>query len=165
MTAVPDMTGLFRSTFATAARLAVDDPKVLVSLGHPGKDKYRDDIVFIGDVSSHQDFGPVSTLRQRDVTMQLEVIVSCFRKGAATAEQVVHDRAFDLLSRIEEYVRVTDTTLRAAAGRSESDPVVVWWCFCTDVGPAGGSRDEELVAKGRLIEIPATFTAVGRITS
>jgi hypothetical protein len=151
---VSDISGAFRAAFLTAATTAINDPTVLVCLGHPGT-QLPDDIVSIGDLTVTQDFATMSTNRTREMVITQEVIVSIYRAGGPDQEPVVSARGFDLLNRIEEYVRVTDTTLGG----------LVRWCMCTGHGPSGGSLDTDVLAKGRVIEVPAQFTARARITN
>lgn len=151
---VSDISGAFRAAFLAAATTAVNDVTVLVCLGHPGT-QLPNDIVSVGDLTVEQDFATISTNRTREMVLTQDVIISVFRPGGADQEAVVSARGFDLLNRIEEQFRVTDTTLGG----------LVRWCFCTGHGPSGGSDDDAVLAKGRVIGIPARFTARARITS
>lgn len=155
MTTISDMAGAFKTAMVTACRTAITDTNVTVCYGHPGQ--YQpDDIIAVGRITCTQVPGPISrTNRARDVTLTAEVHVSCFRGGPdPETEKLAGDRAYALLSLIEEQVRVTDTTLGG----------LVWWCFCTD-HDSDGITDPQMLAKGRLVEILATFTAQARITN
>lgn len=133
----------------------VESPSgVLVCTGHPGVNM-PDDVMSWGRIYTTQDFGPMSsTNRARDVTYNFELTASVFRGGGPDVEAIAEARAHTLISAVEEYVRVTDTTL---AG-------LVWWCFCTSLD-SSGSTDPQTIAKGRTIEVLATFTARARITN
>lgn len=149
---VADAAAAFKDAMVTAATTAVNDPTVLVCYGHPGIQQ-PDDIVSVGRVTSTQEPGPMSnTNRSRTNTLTVDLTISIFRRGGADQEQVAGDRAYSLLSAVEEYVRVTDTTVGGT----------VMWCFLTS-HTSDGATDPTLLTQGRCIEITATFTAYTRI--
>lgn len=150
---VADVAAAFKDAMVTAATTAINDPAVQVCYGHPGTVGLADDIVSVGRITSAQETGPMSvTNRSRTNILTAELVFSCFRHGGPDQEKVAGDRAYALLSAVEEYVRVTDTTLGGT----------VMWCFCTS-HDSQGSTDPALLAQGRCIEITATFTAYTRI--
>lgn len=164
MTTVSDMSAAYKRALVTAARTAITDPAVLVCYGHPGTD-IPDDVLSVGRVTVEQEPGPISaTNRARDITLTAYVTASVYRGGGPEAEQAAGDRAYELVTLLEEYVRVTDTTLHAAAGLADGEPGLVWWCFCTG-HDSDGATDPALLAKGRVIEVLASFTARARITN
>lgn len=131
-----------------------DNDKVLCVRGHPGTNM-PDDVLTWGQVSASQEPGPLSsTNRARDVTYTFTLTASIFRGGGPEAEGVAEDRAHALISAVEEYVRVTDTTLGG----------LVFWCFCTALD-SNGATPPEVLSKGRIIDVDAVFTAYARITS
>lgn len=141
------------STTATAS-LVPADHSFGVFYGHPGTD-LPDDIISWGRVTSSQEPGPLSSSnRSRTNMLTADVTVSVFRAGGPEQEQVASGVAYAYLSAIEEYLRVTDTTLGG----------LVLWCFCTS-HESDGLTDPQLLAQGRTIEITATFTAFSRIHS
>lgn len=151
-TAAPE----FKSAFIAAARAlwASDEPDVKVSFGHPGM-RQPDDIVAFTKLTSKQEPGPHGARRARDEVLTIDVQISCYRGGRGDdVEQICSDRAYKLLRDLEKYVRVTDTTV----GGTVLD------CFLT-AHDSDGETDRAFLAKGRCIEITATFTANVRITS
>lgn len=126
---------------------------VQVSFGHPGQSQVND-IVAVTRVRGEQAPITLGTRRQREETLQAEVVFSVYRGGGPDMEKVCSDRAYELLGQLEEYVRVTDTTLGG----------VVRHCFLID-HDSTGTTDEQFLANGRLIEVTATFEAVARISS
>lgn len=156
MTTVSDMTAAYKKALHTAARTAITDQEVLVAYGNPGPvQTLPDDIVSVGRVTGHFGPGPISaTNRARDVTLTAWVTASCFRAGGWEQEEIAGDRAYELIGLLEEYVRVTDTTLGG----------LVYWCFCVDHDSEGYTSPEAL-AEGRTIEVVAQFEATARITS
>ena len=154
MTTVSDVSRQFKDALVTAATTAIDDTSVKVCYGQPGTEQ-PDDIVSVGRVTAVIDPATLtSSLRTRELAVTAEVVVSVFRAGGQDMEKVAGDRAYQLLDMVEEYVRVTDTTLGG----------VVRWCFCTG-HDSDGATDPQVTATGRLIEIKAEFAARARITS
>jgi len=141
----------FKAALVTAIKTLVE-PEVLVTYGHPGIE-LADDMIGVTRVAVKQDFATLGTNRTREETLTADVVISCYRGGGPEMEQVVGDRVYDLLGRIEFYVRRTDTTLGG----------VVRQCFLTS-HESEGSTDPDLLAEGRVIECTATFTAQARIT-
>ena len=126
---------------------------VEVAFGHPGMTQ-AEEIISIGDITSEQEPAAFGSRRPREETLTLTVYVNVFRGGGEESEKVCSDRAYALLGAIEEYVRVTDTTV----GNT------VRACFMTSHASVG-STDPQVLASGRMIDITAVFTAVTRITS
>lgn len=112
-----------------------------------------EDIVMVGRVSTDQGIAQLGTNRSREETLELEVIVSCYRGGGEDQEIAVQQRAFDILAVIEKDVRRTDTTLGG----------VVRQCFLTHA-ETEGATPPELVDQGRFADVVATFTAQNRVT-
>jgi len=111
------------------------------------------DAISLADVKSVQSPGPISTNRSRNEDLTLTVWISSWRLGGPEAEQTASDAAYALLEAIEHQVRFTDTNVSNT----------VMWCFLTAHDSAGVTPDE-LLDRGRTIEIEATFTARVRIT-
>jgi hypothetical protein len=155
---IADVAAQFKTAMVAAAAAAtagLADPahQLLVCYGHPGT-QLPDDIVSVGRVTSAQEPEALGTNRSRWNVLTAEVTVSVFRAGGPEQEQIAGDRAYQLLVAIEERLRVTDTSLGG----------LVLWCFCTG-HESNGSTDPDLLAKGRVIDVIATFTARARITS
>lgn len=128
-----------------------DTEQVYVVYGQPST--YQpDDIVSFGRLTSGQETATLSTNRSREETLTLEVTVSCFMGGTEDGEIATADRAYELLRRIEHYVRMTDTTLGG----------LVRTCTLT-AHNSEGATPEELMEAGRVTEVVATFTAHARI--
>jgi len=156
---VADVAASFKRAIVTAATTATTpliptDHTFGVFYGHPGVRDMPDDIISVGRITSAQEPENLSTNRSRWNVLTAEVVISVFRAGGRDQEQVAGDAAYAYLTAIEEYVRVTDTSLGG----------LVLWCFCTGHDSAG-STDPDLLGQGRTIEITATFTARARITS
>lgn len=144
----------FKKALLAAMRSLVDDGEVLVTFGHPGQDFQNwDDVVSFADTDVSQDVATMGTNRSREETLTQTVWVSCFRAGGVDQEVVASDRAYELLGLLEHHVRVTDTTLGG----------VVRECFLT-AHRAEGATSPALLARGRTIEVEATFTAKVRVT-
>jgi hypothetical protein len=127
--------GDVRKAFRDGWIAALADATVLVCLGHPGKQQ-PDDIVMVGDVTADFSNGPMGPRRNREIEVLLEGVVSVYRKGGRSAEEVASDRAFGLLGTAEEYFRGDGTTVgnaRTGLGGLARE------CFLTRLGPAGGT--------------------------
>lgn len=143
----------FKDAFVDVATTLWSGTGIQVSFGHPGQSQ-ADDIVAFGALTSDQEFATYGSNRGREETLLLDVVVSCYRAGGPTQEKVASDRAYELLGVLEQYVRVTDTTLGG----------VVRHCFLLGHN-SEGSTDPEILSAGRLIEITAQFVAKARVTS
>lgn len=147
--------GVFKKALqqAAVALWQSTEPGVLVSFGHPGNAK-PDDIVGFMDVRSQQDPANLGTNRSREEVIELDVLFSIYRGGGAEQEVVCTDRAYYLLGQLENFVRVTDTTVGGT----------VRHCFLIS-HTSDGSTDPDVLAAGRFIEVTATFQAYARITN
>lgn len=143
----------FKDALFTVCQTLFAGDGVQVSFGHPGQSQIND-IVAVTRVSSQQEPITLTPRRTREETLTAEVVFSVYRGGGPDMEQVCSDRAYALLAELEEYVRVTDTSLGS----------VVRHCFLVSTD-SDGMTDEAFLANGRLIEVTATFEAVARITS
>lgn len=145
----------FKQAMADAAHTLWDtaEADVQIAFGHPGKTQ-ADDIVAFGRISSVQEPVTIGTRRSREETLTLIVVVSIFRAGGPEQEQIASDRAYKLLGDLENHVRKTDTTV----GGTVRD------CFL-DSHESEGATDPDTIARGRLIEISASFTAHARIAT
>lgn len=141
--------GAVRSGFHSLAEsLWPEGSEVQVCLGIPGASLW-DDIVSIGDTSMEADFATLSTNRSREETIRQDVLISSWRAGGPEMEQVVTDRAYELLGLIENHLRKTDPTLDGVA----------LWCFLTNVEFTSTTTPTE----GRIAAVLAQFTARTRI--
>ena len=159
---------LFRAALFNACKdlFAADtDPYTLVVRGLPSFANAQD-VVAVGAVTGTQDFATFSTsLRTREETLTCQIDFYSFRAGgagdsAALAEEAVEVRAWQMLNAVAEYVRVTNTELKPDA----DSPGIVRYCFLTDVA-ADAATDPDVLAKGRMHVISATFTAMSRVRS
>ncbi|MFF2274210.1 hypothetical protein ACFVTX_18190 [Agromyces sp. NPDC058136] len=138
------------ATYDTTTILFEAEPEVDVVLGHPGK-AIADDIISITDAQASQEIGPMGPRRIRDETIEQQLIISIWRAGGREQERVTQERAFEVLGRIENHFRKSDTELGG----------LVLWCFVTNVLLEG--TPPELVGKGRMTQLTVTFTAQARI--
>lgn len=97
--------------------------------------------------------------------MTCQIDFYSFRAGGAgesaeLAEAAVEARAWAMLDAVAEYVRVTNTELKPDADSAG----IVRYCFLTDVA-ADAATDPDVLAKGRMHVISATFTAMSRVRS
>jgi hypothetical protein len=145
----------FKNAMLAAAHTLWDqtEPDVQITFGHPGV-QLNDDIVAFGKVTSDQEVAALGPTRPREETLTLEVLFSIYRVGGPEQEQICSDRGYELLGQLENYVRAIDTTV----GGTVRD------CFLTG-HESDGASDPLVIAKGRAIEILATFTAHARIRS
>ena len=128
-----------------------DTEHVYVVFGQP-TNYVADDIVSFGRLTAGQDPATLGTNRSREETLTLDVTVSCFRGGNEDGEIFTAERAYDLLRRIEHYVRIEDTTLGG----------IIRTCVLSS-HESEGATPEELLDDGRVSEVVATFTAKARI--
>ncbi|MEP6477847.1 MAG: hypothetical protein ABJB03_00520 [Rhodoglobus sp.] len=145
----------FKESFVTLAQgLYTGDiaapVEVLVIGGIPGTYMPSDIVAFLG-LRSDQDYAAMGTNRSRDEIIQLDAFLSVERGGKDPATDAVCERRVsDLLTVIEHFARVTDTTI----GNTVRE------CFLLK---------HELVTtpskNGRESYINATFQAKFRITS
>lgn len=138
------------AAYGVGVTLWTGDP-VQVTFGHPGVTQL-DDIVAFMDVSASQEPATFGTNRSREETLELKVMFSCFRAGGPDMEKAAFDRAVELQAELETSFRVTDTTVGGSVRE----------CFLTDIRIASAT-DEQTLAKGRLVEIEATYTAKARV--
>jgi len=145
----------FKDAFVTIANTIWGQAtsQVLVSFGHPGQNQ-PDDIVGFLDVRTEQDPATLGTNRSREEVLELDVLVSCYRGGGPEVEKTVSDAAYGLLALLENYVRTTDTTVGGTVRE----------CFLIRTSSEGRTDPNE-IAKGRTIEISATFQARARISN
>lgn len=139
------------AAYARGLLLWPSNSGVQVTFGHPGVTQLNDIVAFM-DVSASQSPATFGTQRSREEELQLTVMYSVYRAGGVEMEKAAFDRAIELQEDFETYVRVTDTTLAGA----------VRYCFLTDIRIASAT-DEQTLAKGRLVEIEATYSAVARV--
>ena len=136
---------------ASEALFASDD--IVVSFGLPS-DKSFPDQVYVGAMRTEQEPGPMGGRRSRNENVFVTVEFDFWRAGEAEDDKVVTDAAMDAVNRLEEYVRVTDTTLGG----------VCEWCFLESV-ESEGLTPLQVVAAGRQSVISVVFHAFVRISS
>lgn len=145
----------FKAALVTAITTAVNDSSVLVVFGQPsaGQISLFNDIVSVARVEAEQNPATYGTNRSREEILTATVVISCWRPGGPEVESVASDAAYALLEAAERYVRVTDTTVGGT----------VRHCFLV-AHSSEGDTDPARLARGRTIEIEATFRAAVRIT-
>jgi hypothetical protein len=155
MTNTSSVAAAFKDAFVVIAQSIWNQASsdVLVSFGHPGS-SLPNSIVGFMDVRTEQDPATFGTNRTREEVLELDVLVSVYRGGGREAEKTASDAAYTYLGLLETYARTTDTTIggtvrECALIRTVSD----------------GRTDPNEIAKGRTIEITATFQARARISN
>ena len=129
------------------------DPYTRVVRGLPAFADALDNVC-VGVVTSNQEAVTFGTQRSREETLTCQVDFYSFRPGGEEMEEVVEARAWEMVNELAQYVRVSDTTLGG----------VVRQCFLTDVA-SDAATDPDVLAKGRMHVISATFTAENRVRS
>jgi hypothetical protein len=129
------------------------DPYTLVVRGLPAFATASDNVC-IGAVTANQQSVTFGTQRSREESLTCQIDFYSFRGGGESVEEMVESRAYQMLDRLAEYVRVTDTTLGG----------VVRQCFLTDIA-ADAATDPDVLAKGRMHVITATLSADARVRS
>lgn len=145
----------FKEAFYLAAKeLMATTPEteaVYVAFGQPATVE-PDEIISFGSIGAGQEKATLGTNRSREETLTLDVQISVVRGGAEEAEILASRRCYELLRMLEYHVRVTDTTV----GQTVRE------CFLTS-HESPGATPEEVMHKGRMIDVLATFTAKARI--
>ncbi len=124
---------------------------IQVAYGHPGTD-LEADIVSVGAVRATQEIATMSTMRNREESIFVDVIFSCFAGGGAEVQQTVTERTYTLCALLENHLQTTDYTLSGTArlARVISADLIE-------------SDDPDLLALGRLSELTATVEVAVRI--
>lgn len=124
---------------------------VQVVYGPPGPDQ-EDDIVCVGNARSNQDLATMSPQRKREETVDVDIIVSCYRGGGTESQRPVTERAYALLALLENHLQGTGYDLSGAVrlARVTSHELVE-------------AADPDVLAKGRVSEITAVVTCHVRI--
>lgn len=145
----------FKEAFYNKTKqLMAADPEtkaVYVCFGQPATIN-PDEIVSFGAIGVGQEKATMGTNRSREETITLDVQLSVVKGGAEEAEIEASRRCYELLRLLEYYVRVTDTTVGGTVRE----------CFLTS-HDSPGATPEEVMHKGRMIDVLATFTAKARI--
>lgn len=130
-----------------AALQAALGSAVLVTYGPPGPNQ-PDDIVAVMDVRGGQVMATMGN-RSREETLDIDVVISCYRGGGTEVQQTVTERAYALMASLEVYLKTTDPsiggTVRSNAGITTHD------------------MTEDATTKGRVAEIALTILAFARI--
>ena len=124
---------------------------IQVAYGHPGTD-LESDIVSVGAVRATQEIATMSPQRNREETLTVDVIFSCFTGGGTESQQTVTERAYALCALLENYLQTTDYTLSGTARLARVTGADLY-----------ESDDAELLALGRLSELTATVHVEVRI--
>jgi hypothetical protein len=124
---------------------------IQVSYGHPGTD-LESDIVSVAAVRATQEVATMSPQRNREETISVDVVFSCFAGGGPEVQQTVTERAYALCALLENYLQTTDYTLSGTARLARVTGADLY-----------ESDDAELLALGRLSELTATVHVEVRI--
>lgn len=154
MSGISQATGIpaARHALHNAAKVALEGEAVDVTFGFRWPFE-ENDWFALTDVSADIDAANIGPSRQQREQITLSVSVVSWMSGHDEATEVaVFDRAFSLLSKVQEHIRTKDITL---------DKTVLW-CVPGSVQSAGATTDEDS-GEGRLIEIAATFVCEHRI--
>lgn len=143
----------FKDAFHAAAVSMWAGSDVQVAFGHPGL-TMADDLVVFGAVTAEQQPAVMGTNRPREEVLTLEVTISVYRGGGPEQETVTSDRAYELLGQLEQYARMTDTTIGGS----------VRHCFLLSY-ESTGMTDLDVLSVGRETDISAIFGASARVTS
>lgn len=136
------------------------DPYTLVVRGLPSFANAQD-VVAVGAVTTSQEFATFSSsARTREETLTCQIDFYSFRPGGDAMEEVVEARAWAMLDSVAEYVRVTNTELKP----DPDSAGIVRYCFLSDAA-SDAATDPDVLAKGRMHVISATFTAMNRVRS
>jgi hypothetical protein len=136
-----------------AAKTLFASDDIIVSFGLPS-DFSSPDQVYVGAMRTEQVNGPMGGRRARNEDIFITVEFDFMRAGEAEDDKVVTDAAMSAVRRLEEYVRVTDTTLGGVCD----------WCFAESID-SEGVTPLQVVAAGRQSVISVVFHAFVRITS
>jgi len=153
MTSVASAVYAVKDAIYTAAQDLFADDEIVVSFGLPG-DKSFPDQVFVGAMRSEQEPGPMGGRRQRNENVYVTVEFDFWRAGEAEDDRVVTDAAMSAVRRLEEYLRVTDTTIGG----------VCEWAFVESID-SEGITPLQVVAAGRQSSISVVVHAFVRISS
>ncbi|GAA4707425.1 hypothetical protein APR04_003800 [Promicromonospora umidemergens] len=135
-------TGLHNVSVSALAAAARTD--VQAAFGYPWPIEHDDTIAVTAVRAAPQD-GTVSSTRQRQQDIYVDVEIDSYRQTASDRE--VHDIAYGVLDIFDRAVRA-DPTLGGAA----------LWCFSDDLVSDGATEDEE-TGEGRICAIRATYKA------
>lgn len=125
-------------------------PEVLVCYGHPGPVDSHDIVALMAAESATEPTVMQVGPRPLDETLDLTVVVSCWRGGGLEVQPAVTDRAYALADVIDTAVRA-DPTLRGS----------VWSARVAAIVQAPVD-DPDVLAKGRLTELSVTVHAQAR---
>lgn len=153
---------LFRAALFNACQelFAADtDPFTLVVRGLPAFATAQDNVC-VGVVTTSQEFGAMGTTRQREETLTCQIDFYSFRNGGAEMEEVVEGRAWAMCEAVAEYLRVTNTKLISDAYPDG----LVRESYLTDAA-SDAATDPDVLAKGRMHVVSATFTGLNRVRS
>lgn len=144
----------FKTAFVAMATAAFDGQDIEV-LRNRRKYQLFTSAVVVGTGQSNSDPATLSAnMRTRNEDLTLEVTIYSYVPGGEEAEEPADTAAYSMLTTLEEQVRVTDTTVGGT----------VRYCFLTSHVSAP-AEDDNILSRGRLTIIIATFSANARITS
>jgi hypothetical protein len=154
MTAVATVAASFKGkVFDVATALwATSNPEMLVTYGRPGVN-VPDDVCMILGVESSQEPGAIGPQRQREETLTIDVQWWIFRAGEEDAEREATEYLYARMGELEQYFRVTDTTLDG----------LVRDCFLSSHQFDTTEADSRVSGRGRLAVANAQFVAHVRI--
>jgi hypothetical protein len=143
-----------RAALVEACRTALKGEDVDVGAGFRWPVVFQD-WAFATDTDSKLDTATIGPRRSLDETITLSMSIGSWRPGGDEAAEIeAFERAFDLLARIQQHIRVHDVTLGGT----------VLWCVPGDSQCAGATAEGDS-GLGRLTEIAADFVCRHRIST
>lgn len=140
---------------ALAAFTALFPPPVLVTYGPEGTYQ-ADDIVEILGITMNEGEGPMSPMRRRDHNFTLDGLINCYRGGGTEVQQMVTERALDMLAQLEDYLQDSGTV---PSTQLTLGGAVLW----ARLASWDMAEEDEDIALGRTAVI--VFVISGRIRS
>ena len=140
-----------RLALIAVCRELFDGTDVEVFSGVPGRGYVPAKSIEIQGVETDQSAATFGSSRGREESLSIDVLIGISDGGGEEVDIPITEEAYDVLGKLEYYLRVTDTTLGG----------VVRECMLTRTTQVGATEDQ--IASGRFIEITATFTAKNRI--
>lgn len=134
-------------------------PSVQIAYGHPGT-RLADEIVSVGNIESSRELGPMGTQRKLRETLTIAATISVWA-GGVEAQQVVTERALDMLDALEVYL--SDVGVADSSQLTLGGTVLRAWVVGFELTETDASMTDfdgvPLLNTGRLAEIAVSITA------
>lgn len=95
-----------KAGLVAACRVVYADTSALVTYGLPGTSR-PDEIVAVMGATTNVERGAMAPARRRREEVETVVVISVSRSGNESVQQVVTERAYELLDLLVEYLRVS----------------------------------------------------------